>query len=365
MNHPLVKKEWKSLKWVMLLYSGIFALSALIFSNNMAKEKSYHLLGQYHSGIFVEQLYGSNRLMVPSLLISILLLVGVLFAHDRNSRVGKFMNSLPYTRKEQYKIKYLMGLSTFTVPLLFFAAALYTIRGRHLSWISRVYQYSSLGELLKAQDSVRVLLLWLVFLWLIMVATYSFLMMVQTLIGQNIVASIIGGIVFLVPLFLAYAVPANLWLLSIADFHYSGKLEKWAQIFLLGSPEFKFVGNISVLSNYNFFNTYTNIYGGYTYQWFPLYMAILVISIIINALLGRYFIQHYDVEKNGEIALYPWVGRLLVIGTTVCSLLLLPIIIAIFTGIESPVVTLISMVTGTALGYFISHKSIEMTIKHG
>ena len=78
-----------------------------------------------------------------------------------------------------------------------------------------------------------------------------------------------------------------------------------------------------------------------------------------------YFIAHYDVEKNGEIALYPWVGEILIIGITLCSVLLLPMVIAALTGIETPIATLISMVIGAVLGYFISHKSIEMTSKHG
>lgn len=349
----------------MLLYGCLFAFFALILSDNMAQEKTSHLLRQHREAIFVSQLYGLSQLMVPMLLISMMIVVGVLFIHDRNRHIGKFIGSLPYTRKKQFKIKYLMGMTTFTVPLLFFAGAIYAIQGHHQGWIGRVYKYVSLGEFLKAQDSVWVLLLWLVFLWLIMLATYSVLMMIQTLIGQNIVASIIGGIIILVPLFLVYAIPVNLWLLSTLDFRYSEKLVKRVLIFLYGTPEFKLIGNVSGVNMYNLFDSYTNIYGGYTYQWFPLYMAILVLGIMISTLLGSYFAAHYDVEKNGEIALYPWVGKLLVIGITLCSLLLFPMMFTMFTGIENPITTLISMVIGAVLGYFISRKSIEMTAKHG
>lgn len=366
-SHPLVKKEWKSLKWLMLLYACIFTFFTLVISDNMAQEKTAYLLRQYQQAIFTNQLYGVAGTMVPMLLISMMVLVGVLFSHDRNSHIGKFISSLPYTRREQFKIKYLMGMSTFTVPLIVFAGALYMIRMQHQVWISRIYQYNPLGELLENQDSARTLLLWLVFIWLIMLVVYSFLMMVQSLIGQNIVGSIIGGVVFFVPLFLGYAVPANLSFLSIGIgyFTYVESLTKGAQIFLGGRPEFRYLGNVLKLDKHNLLENYTNLYGAYDYQWFPLYMVVLIIAIIISTILANYFISYNDVEKNGEIALYPWVGKLLIIGSTLCSLLLLPIIIVIFTGIENSIITLISMAIGAALGYFFSSKSVEMTTKHG
>lgn len=366
MRHPLVKKEWKSLKWVMLLFSIIFVFFTLVLSDKMTEEKTFHLLGQYEEAIFINHLYDVGQIMIPVLLITMIVLAGVLFVHDRNLYIGKFISSLPYTRREQFKIKYLMGTSTFTVPLIFFTGALYMIRGHHQSWTSRVYQYNPLGSLLKSQDGVGVLLTWLIFLWLILLTTYSFLMMIQTLIGQNIVASIVGGIAFLVPLFLAYAIPINLISLGSHrnDFRWIEKVGKWVQLFLFGRPELKYAESYLVLNGYDFFDSYTHLYRAYNYQWFPLYVIVLILGIMISALLGFYFIQGNDVEKNGEIALYPWVKKLLVIGTTLCSLLLLPIIIQIFTSIESPIVTIIAMIIGASIGFFISYKSIEMTTKH-
>jgi len=364
-NHPIVKKEWKILKWMMLLFGCIFAFSAILLNQNMAQRKVYHLIGEYQEGIFMSQLYDITAGMVPILLIGLMVTVGVVFIYDRNSHIGKFISSLPYTRKEYFKIKYLMGMISFTVPLMVFGVVVYMIRRSHLGWISRIYQYSPYGELLKAQDGAGVLFLWLGLLWLIMLTTYSFLMMVQTLMGKNIVASIVGGIALLVPLFLGYAIPENLNLLSSGMMGYSENLGKWAQLFFLGRPEYKLVGKVLALAQYDFITHYTRSFWIYNYQGLPLYMVFLAVGIIITTVLGFYFIQHNDVEKNGEIVLYPWVGKLLVIGAMVCSLLLLPIVIVLFTGIESKNLTLITMGIGGIIGYLISTKAIEINRKHG
>ena len=362
-SHPLVKKEWKLLKWIMLLFGCIFAFFAMVLSNNMANEKTYHLLRQYVEGIFIKQLYGINIAMVPILMITLMIVVAVLFAHDRNIYIGKFINSLPYTRKESFKIKYVMGIITFTVPLIVFGVALYSIRSSHLDWINRVYQYSYQGEALKAQDGAGILLLSLVFIWLIMAGTYSFLMMVQTLIGQNIVASVVGGIVMLVPLFLGYAIPANLFLLSLTGRYFPESVAKWAQLFLLGLPDMRLIGSVYLLDTDNFINNHSRNYWVYNYQDFPLYIGILISGIVVSTSLAYYFMQHNDVEKNGEIAFYSWVEKLLVVGVTVCSILLLPILLVTFTRIESPVVTAITMIIGGVLGYIISTKSIELSTR--
>jgi len=364
-NHPLVKKEWKLLKWMMLLFGCIFAFSAILLNQGMVNMKTYHLIGQYQEGVFMNQLYQISNGMVPILLIGLMVAVGAMFIYDRNNHIGKFMSSLPYTRKQYFGIKYLMGVITFTIPLTVFGLVLYMIRRSHLGWTSRLYHYSPYGELFKAQDGAGVLMLWLVVVWLILLSTYSFLMMIQTLMGQSIVASIVGGIVLLVPLFLSYAIPTNLNLLFGGDARYPENMVKWIGIFLFGSPEYKWIGQVSVLDQYNFMAHHTRGLHGYSYQWVPVYMTVLVVGIIITVLLGTYFIQHNDVEKNGEIVLYSWVGKLLVIGVTICTLLLLPIVIVLFTGIENWILTLVTMIIGGIIGYFISKKTIDMNRKHG
>ncbi len=364
-SHPLIKKEWKLLKWIMLLFACIFGFFTMLLNNSMAQNKIYHLMSQGREGIFISQLYRLNWGMVPMLLMALMVVVAVLFVHDRNIHIGRFISSLPYTRKEYFKIKYLMGVVTFTVPLVLYGLVLYAIRGRHLDWMSRIYQYAPQGELLKHQDSLGVLVLWSVFLWLVMLAVYSFLMLVQTLVGQNIVASIIGGIVILVPVFLGHAIPANLSLLLDYHLDLPERLIKWTQIFLLGNPETSLAQRTLALNTHTFMGTYTTEYTIYNYRMFPVYMLILAAIIVGSVLLSNRSITKYDVEKNGEIAIYPWVAKLLVIGVTVCSLLLFPILIVIFTGIESPILTIVVMIIGGALGYLISRKSIELTTRQG
>lgn len=371
-NHPLVKKEWKVLKWMMLLFGSVFVLAAILLNQGMENMKKYHLIGQYQESVFMSQLYEISSGLVPILLIGLMVAVGAMFIYDRNNHVGKFISSLPYTRKQYFRIKYLMGMVSFTLPLVVFGIGIYMIRISHLGWTNRLYQYSPYGDILRAQDGAGILLLWLLLLWLIMVCTYSFLMMIQTLMGKSIVASIVGGIILLTPLFFGLAIPMNLNLLFARNIDYTGSFDKWIellgkwiQLFLLGRPEEKLMGRISVLDQYNFITYRARNFYIYDYQWFPIYMTILVLGIIGTALLGSYFIGHNDVEKNGEIVLYPWAGNLLVIGITVCSVLLLPIIMLVFTGIENIVLTLVTMAIGGIVGYLVSSKTIEMTRNHG
>lgn len=365
LKHPLVQKEWKTARWIMLLISFIFAFGIIVLNNIMYDIKISHLIDDYRGLIFMERLYNISTVMVPALLLSIVLLTSMLFIHDRSVNVGKFVNSLPFTRKEQFTIKYIVGIATFTIPYILFGIAVYMINNSHKVWIYRKYKYLPYGEILRDQDGGTNLFMWLVLMWFVILTAYSFLIMIQTLIGQNFVAGILGGIIFLVPWFLAFAIPANLNLLLSYSIEVSDKALELAKLVLFGNPEFQFIETIPIPSvrGIAYYSNY--LYYTINYQVFSLYIAVLIGIIIITTLLGYRFIQDNDVEKNGDIAMYPWVRKILIVGVSVCSGLLSPIIIVVFTRIENAVVSLIAMIIGGTLGYLISSKSIELTTKHG
>lgn len=364
-KHPLVQKEWKSTRWVMLLFSFVYIIFAVILNNNITRMKKRYLVAGLMDVSFIDEIYRMSAFMLPLMLIGITLLVILLFSQERNPNVGKFISTLPFDRKEQFWIKYVMGLKTFTIPFIVFGVVTIIMRVRNTRWISHVYNYSQHGETLSKQDSLGALLLWLGIGWLIMVAAYSFLMLIQTLMGQNIIAGVVGAIIYLVPWFLIYAVPAVMLLIL-------GKSPRvWIYIpikhafrlFFLASP-MAGLNNVAT-NNRSFYGDPWQYYRTYMYPHLALYIGILIILAVLSTVLAYYFVQGNDVEKNGELIMYRWFGKILTAGVSVCALLLLPIIVSIFTGVQSIVLTWVLMAIGGILGYVISHKSIIMTQKHG
>ena len=358
--HPLVQKEWKTTRWVMLLFSLVYTLFGITLNNNIRMIKNRYLLNDFVNATFMNEVYRMSALLLPVMLMGITILVILLFSHDRSLSVGKFISSLPFSRTEQLTIKYIMGVISFTLPLILFGGLLTIMRVQNEKWISHLYKYSPYGEMLTKQDQVGALLLWLGIIWTIMLAGYSFLMLIQTLMGQNIIAGIIGAIIYMVPWFLGFAIPINRDLIFKTS--WDSNIFESIQFFFLGNPS----------RNMTQIKTGAQSLGGswshyelYEYRQLGVNALILIGIIIISTRLAYYFIQTNDVEKNGELIMYPWVGKVLIAGVTVCAILLLPIILVIFTQIDNQIVALISMAVGGVLGYMISSRSIEMTKKHG
>lgn len=359
-QHPLVQKEWKNTRWIMLIFSLMYIIFAAMLNKNIEGIKSWSLFNNISDVIFMDETYRLSWLVLPVMLIGIVVLTIVLFTHDRNHSVGKFINTLPFGRKKQFTIKYMMGLITFTLPFLLFSAVILIMRVSNEKWMSEIYKYAANGEILTKQDHLGRVFLWLGIMWLIMLAVYSFLMLVQTLMGQNIIAGVVGAITFLVPWFLALAIPVNVQILL--NKYWTNGVQESVEFFFFANPK-RTIEEIQLTSQS--LSNKRGYYIHYTYENLGLNIAILVGIIILSLLLAYNFTQSNDVEKNGDIVMYPWVGKVLIAGVTICALLLLPIIVTVFTQIENKILTLGSMIVGAFLGYLISSKSIEMTKKHG
>lgn len=360
-KHPLVQKEWKTSRWVMLIFTLIYGTYAVLFNNSITYNKERYLFSDGSSSNFMYELYAISMTMLPLTLIGIAILVILLFSHERNLKVGKFIGSLPFNKKSQFKIKYMMGMVTFTLPFLLFAITMIFIRIQNNDWLTRLYEYAPAGGMLVKQESLGALLIWLGVIWLIMMAVYSFLMLVQTLMGQNIIAGIIGAIIYMVPWFLIYAVPANIYLINGRWF--LNNVWDSVQFFFQGTPKTN-IEPVIDLGKQTLFREWNHV-RAYGYHNLGLNLGILIVVIIISTILAYRFILDNDVEKNGDIVMYPWFGKILIAGISLCSALLLPLIVAIFTSVENSILTIALMITGGIIGYVISKRSIEITQKHG
>ena len=363
-NHPLIQKEWKNIRWIMLIFLCVYTVSALILNQNMQGYKETYLLIENPDSIFIGETYAISQIILPIILIGIITLVVLLFHDDRNINVGRFIGSLPFSRKKQFIIKYLIGVLTFSIPLFIYGVAICAIRISHEKWINYVYKYQPHGDILIMEDSIGNVLLWICLVWLIMISLYSFSMFIQTIMGQNIIAGVIGGIIYLVPWFLAFAIPTNIALLTkkIVVFRVSN-IRNLMNTFLLGAPHKGEVYNTQ-LSIY-FDNQYSSYYFGYEYSHIFVGIMVLIAITIISSLLAYYFMQKGEAEKIGDIVMFPVFQKTLLLGVTICSGLLLPVIIVVFTQIDNNIIALVSMIIGGILGYFITRKSNELTRKHG
>lgn len=194
-ENPLIKKEWKTARWFMLL----FLLTYIKFVGELAiimnAVKSTYLVNDFPDAIFMSEVYELGMKLLPIMLGVIIALVIFLFAQDRTLKVSKFLSTLPFERKERFTIKYIMGLITFTVPFLALIGGTLILRVKNEKWISHLYKYLSHGEAIAKQDSLGKILLLLCIVWLILMVVYSFLMFAQIIIEKNIWVGVIGVIV--------------------------------------------------------------------------------------------------------------------------------------------------------------------------
>ncbi|MCB2293390.1 ABC transporter permease [Clostridium algoriphilum] len=195
-NKALFYKEWINVRWVtlltiiVLLYFKVYGVISLLNQNkiNIKQVGTIWTDRWFNNGLY----YGGSYYFVMVCIVIILAII--LFIGEKTSETQGFIASMPFTRKEIILNKWIVGvisliisfIVTYIVLSLFYLANINTLN-------TTLNPYS---------DIVK---------WFFMdifqyVFIFTFMMMAQAVMGNSIVAAIVGGIIIYVPSFILMVV---------------------------------------------------------------------------------------------------------------------------------------------------------------
>lgn len=370
-KHPLFWKEWKTAKWWSGLISAMFLIAFLSIGQSLSRHQERILgpgsgLSGYiqepgQGGVVLEPIflgYFNNAFeVIVLLLIPVIVIMSImLFQSERKEGVGMFINSLPFTKRDQFKVKWGVGVLTFTIPFLLATLLTIIMRQVNISWIQQ--WYSSLGfDGIFVYDSLGLAVRILAQSYLFIVAFFSMLMLMQSLIANNIAASIIGAIVVAVPWFILEVglstfsrIFNNTWRLYDIN---------WANLYYFMTP------NRDNFIMAEFGKKEIHINPIISKEYFISKIIILIIISLIATFAGFKFYEKNDTSRNGYLLMFPWTRRILIPGFALCSGLLGNNFIKLFISIESAPAEIITLVISALIGWLIMTKIINLSEKHG
>lgn len=353
-RNPLVYKEWRLSRWIgllMILNTAVFkimGLSGRLDSIKYMKVKHPEYYAREVAHWFNNHLagnYGPGRYDLLMVFLVAALSVSLFYSERSGSTFG-LLSSMPFKRSRILTIKWLTGMSViFTVYLITFAAisVFYT---SNREWIF---------------DSYAIVPQWSLMNMLMYMGVFSALVLIQCVVGNSLAAGIMGPVIIAAPYFILA--------------HISGFLRAHLQLKYDQNSFTVILDRIARRINpYEFVSvsmkeiplpeSVKKIDDSITYILYYDNLAIRIVMIV--ALIAfLFYISRWTYERNrlentGRLLIFHELSPVFKLGASLCLGLLLG---AMFRG-EYGNENLISMdgflLAGSALGYFLAHKSLKL-----
>lgn len=337
-SRALFYKEWKSAYWISIFLTGLLLINPvfdIMASFSMIKRdvESGILAYPQFSDWFINILFTSNWWLKGYLVITVVLVL-FLFNDDRQDATGNLLASMPFSRRQVIGTKWLTGALAVALPfglVFFLLSVFYWV---NIDWIDTPY---------------GLLIQWAFLGLLFLLAFYTFLFFVQTVMGYPIAAGIIGAICSLVPWFFTAAAPPVIReLLNLAH----------------DSPVLKVINKIHYYTWWPRIMEARMEYlppnwdrGYYIYTHYGIKVVLLVLLIVVFYALAQLAFAKNSLEKNGQLLMFPFLEPVLIWGFAVCFALLLTGGLGLGYGAK-PVPLSVHLVLWTAVGCWIAKRAV-------
>lgn len=333
-NKALFYKEWIYVKWITLL-----TIAIILFS------KAYEIISQLNqTTIFVQHnqivwndywfnngLYAEN-INVFIMILIVIILAMTLFLGEKTSETQGFIASMPFTRKEMIFNKWLVGvvslLISFAVTYIFLSL-FYLLKIKGLD--TTINPYS---------DIIK----WFFMNTFQYICIFTFMMLIQAVMGNSIVSGIVGGIIVMVPTFITM-VAQNLIVRYYGYTHYQYmifyKLSNWLNICFYN------------LSQQSLVKTLINNDSAFAFSYYSNYKSKLLVFFLLTCLflyLAYVAYKRRNIEYNLRLIGFKNLEPVFIMGFAICLGLLAGVII----GNQSLRKFGIYFIIFTIIGYFIS-----------
>ncbi|APC39398.1 hypothetical protein A7L45_04640 [Clostridium estertheticum subsp. estertheticum] len=331
-NKALFYKEWVYVKWITLL-----TILIVLFSKANEVIVALHDKGMIHRQggenyyWFNNVVYAEN-IGVFIMVLVVLILAAILFSGEKTSETQGFMASMPFKRKEIIFNKWLVGvvslLISFAVTYIFLSLFyLLNIKGLDTT----INPYS---------DIIK----WFFMNTFQYICIFTFMMLIQAVMGNSIVSSIVGGIIVMVPLFITLIAQY----LSVRDYRYTHyqymifyKISNWLNICFYNLSQ-----QCLVKTSIN--NVYSNVFSYYSNYKLKLLVFFMLTCLFLYFAYVAYKMR--NIEYNLRLIVFKNLEYVFIWGVAICSGLLAG---AIF-GSDRLREFGIWFVIFTIIGYFIS-----------
>ncbi|MBU3176613.1 ABC transporter permease [Clostridium estertheticum] len=338
-SKALFYKEWIYVRWVtiltiiILLFYKVYGVISLLNQNKIYMK--------YNSGIrtdrwFNNGLYGRSSYYFVMVFLVIILAI-ILFKGEKTSETQGFIASMPFTRKEIIFNKWLVGvvslLISFIVTYIFLS----------------VFYVTNINDLNTTLNPYSDIVKWFFMDTFQYICIFTFIMLVQAVMGNSIVSGMVGGIILGVPTFILMLVQG----LVMRYYRYDEliniifeKISGWINIYSYNVAKQKsFYPNQAENINQDY---YQNFY----YSNYKSKLLVLFLLTCLFLFLANLAYKKRNIEYNLRLIVFKNLEPVFIGGVAICSGILAIAIKGI--GNQRLREFGIYFVIFTIIGYFIS-----------
>jgi ABC-type transport system involved in multi-copper enzyme maturation permease subunit len=336
-NKALFYKEWVNVRWVTLLtiivilfYKGYGVISMLNANKTYIKGQNGLPFNNrwFNNGLHINDGYFYVMMFV------VLMLSVILFIGEKTSETEGFIASMPFTRKEIILNKWFVGVLSLLISfvvIFIFLSLFYAININRLD--ATLNPYSDIVKWF-CMDAFQY------------ICIFTFIILAQAVMGNSIVAGIVGGVILMVPAFIVIVIQ-DVFMRGreLTEYTYKvfDKLYSWLNIYVYNLPQ----------QNINWLNTESNssndFYRVYYYTNYKSKLLILFILTCLFLYLAYVAYKNRNLEYNLRLIVFKNLEPMFSGGFAIC--------LGLFAGFSFETnisIFFILVTTFTILGYFIS-----------
>lgn len=319
-RYALVLYEIRKMKWIFLAGTvGVMLFLVMlngdltdnsVISASLGDVNFSEMYGSRFSYVLLTILYNNHAIIILSLTI----MTAVQFWNLHRKKAEEFMSSLPYVKRERFIIKSLVGLAILFADWLILVAGTLVVRQ------NVIVQYQKRNLLLPfykeiiANETIWHTLRTLGILGLELLAVYSILVMLQSMVNQSVVASAFGVGVMLAPVIFAYVV--NQWYMCITGKTMSPDMGGWEHLARI------FIGDSLAYYPAEHWECTGIIYYPchYVLYWPMWQVALVLLAVVLICLAVIWKLSRgRDVAENNTLVANKGVRLLLAVGIGLCA----------------------------------------------
>ncbi|MFA9397178.1 MAG: ABC-2 transporter permease [Clostridiaceae bacterium] len=317
-NKAIFYKEFKIAKWFLLVLTGeVLIFSILPFINTIQSIRDSIERGNYEQFNFNWNFsYSFNEFNEHRIFFSIIIIIlaSLIIGMDYSNRKYEFLTTLPFKRQEIIITKYITAIIVVVIPII-------------IEFITTLSLFNSNKDILYSYISYNILIKWFILNILVYIFILTFTMVIQLLCGKNLIGGILGSIFLVIPLGFSSLLNE---LIKILNYKAYTNQVTWTTnlYYKIDNLSFKLS---PAAYNMNFFkyknDDYYNLYDQLILK-FPTRIIILIIVIAIGIYILYILFNKFPIERSGYILIYKPTEYILEIGISLCTGLLVGIIVA-------------------------------------
>jgi ABC-type transport system involved in multi-copper enzyme maturation permease subunit len=298
LNKALFYKEWKNMMPLSLAFLvEIYLLIIMPFINTVQRlqeeiSRGTYSYNDYYLHFFGDFYQSGNGIFV--FLMGTLILIGTFaIGIDIMGRKYDSLNAMPFKREEIIFTKWIIAALTVVIPML-------------LSFVVMSFVYAGNKDILKVYMDGNMILQWTLINCLAYLFIVTFIMLIQSLSGKNILGGVVGSIFLILPMGLSMLISEILRVLALnpnilSQGQYSNML--------------KSIESMALNSSLGLYNL--DLSDKYMLS-FQKESVILVVAIVILVILLIYSFKKIPLERNGYVVIFKPLEMIFKIGVSVC-----------------------------------------------